>query len=90
MITHQHLLEVTKIIPTDYKEYGGTVERWEDENKSYPDCSCGCKHYAKLEGNLGFDWGVCTKKDGPRVGLLTFEHQAGFSCYEEEVEDVRF
>ena len=44
------------------------------------------RHFAKLEGKLGFDWGVCTRLDGPRFALLTFEHQAGFGCFEAEAK----
>jgi hypothetical protein len=29
------------------------------------------------------DWGVCTNPRGPRKGLLTWEHQAGYGCFEE-------
>jgi hypothetical protein len=68
---------IVKILATDYVDYGGTVERWAD-NAAYPDCSCGCKHFWKLDS----DWGVCTKMNSPRAGLLTFEHQAGAGCYE--------
>jgi hypothetical protein len=34
-----------------------------------------------LAGRLGGDWVVCARPDGPRFGLLTFEHQAG-NCYQ--------
>jgi hypothetical protein len=86
MTKHQKLLECMKILPTDYQEYGGEIKRWEKNELDYPDCSRGCKHFVPLEGNLGMDWGVCSKKDAPRVGLLTFEHQAGFDCFEQEEE----
>jgi hypothetical protein len=76
-----------KILPTDYTHYGGQVERWKDPNKEYPDCSCGCKHFVKLGGNLGKDWGVCANTKGPRKGLLTWEHMAGFECFEPEDEN---
>ena len=36
-----------------------------------PDCSCNCKHFLKLEGYLGKDWGVCSNRHSPRKGLLT-------------------
>lgn len=84
MSLHKHLFTILKVLPTDYKDYGGDIVRWEEENKSYPDCSCGCKHYLVLEGELGYDWGVCTNKNSPRAGLLTFEHQAGLGCFEDE------
>ena len=78
---HKALLARVERLPTDYRDYGGSVERWSDPSVAYPDCSSGCRHFAKLEGTLGFDWGVCVNMDGPRFGLLTFEHQAGFGCF---------
>ena len=83
---HSHLLKIIQTLPSDYKPWG-SVERWEDENQSYPDCSSGCKHYLILEGDLGYDWGVCSNKNSPRAGLLTFEHQAGYGCFEQEQDD---
>lgn len=71
-------------LPTDYSNYGGEVERWSDESLPYPDCSSGCRHFIPLAGELGSDWGVCGKKGFPRAGLLTWEHQAGFGCFEGE------
>jgi hypothetical protein len=82
--SHAALLQHLKRLPTDYLSYGGTVERWADATLDYPDCSCGCRYFVKLDGPLGNDWGVCTRRDAPRFGLLTFEHQAGFSCFERE------
>lgn len=75
------LWKVLKILPTDYKCYGGEIVRWEDDKKSYPDCSGGCKYFVPLEGDRGNDWGVCANKNSPRAGLLTWEHQAGFNCF---------
>ena len=69
-------------LPSDYKDYGGKVERWENANEEYPDCSSGCKWFAKLDGDLGMDWGACLNRKSPRKGLLTFEHQAGKECFE--------
>ena len=74
---------IVKILPTDYSDYGGEVERQADGD-DYPDCSCGCKHFLPLEGDLGADWGVCSKPGAPRAGLLTFEHQTGRGCYEDQ------
>lgn len=68
---------IVKVLPTDYTDYGGEVERWKDGD-DYPDCSSGCKWYWALDS----DWGVCTKVGAPRQGLLTFEHQTGRGCYE--------
>ena len=78
--------EILKRLPTDYKDYGGNIERWKHIDLSYPDCSAGCKWWvplydAKWDG-ADADWGVCTNPNGPRAGLLTWEHQAGFQCYE--------
>lgn len=77
---HNHLLNIVKKLNTDYEPWG-KIARWEDDNKIYNDC-CSCKHFLTLEGVLGYDWGVCSNEKSPRVGLLTFEHQAGFQCFE--------
>jgi hypothetical protein len=82
MDRHEILLSITKRLPTDYKDYGGNIERWEHPEEFYPDCSTGCRHYRMLEGKLESDWGVCTNPRSPRAGLLTFEHQAGHDCFE--------
>jgi Uncharacterised protein family (UPF0158) len=70
MATHEELWRIVKKLPSDFQPYG---ER--DRDKDYgPDCSCGCVHFVKLEGELGYDWGVCANPKSPRAGLLTFEH----------------
>ena len=78
--------DILKVLPTDYRDYGGKVERWKHVDLSYPDCSAGCKWFVPLydEGWDGADadWGGCTNPNSPRAGLLTWEHQAGFNCYE--------
>lgn len=76
-----------RVLPSDYTDYGGTVVRWADNQLAYPDCSAGCRHWMPLydykrDGADG-DWGVCVNTRGPRHGLLTWEHQAGFSCFEK-------
>ena len=76
------LWKVVKVLPTDYTDYGGTIVRWEDDTKGYPDCSGGCKYFVPLHDDLGYDWGVCSNPDSPRAGLLTWEHQTGSVCYE--------
>jgi len=78
-----NLFDVLIRLPTDYTDYGGSVERWAD-NGSYPDCSCGCKYFVPLDGDLGSDWGVCRNPIAPRAGLLTWEHQTGRGCFEYE------
>ena len=80
---HDALFLVLKRLPTDYSDYGGEIERWADGD-DYPDCSCGCKYFLPLDGELAYDWGVCGKLGAPRAGLLTWEHQAGRDCYEME------
>lgn len=72
------LWNVVRILSTDYSEYGGHVLRWQHDNQDYPDCSSGCQHFWALDS----DWGVCRNPDAPRAGLLTFEHQAGYNCFE--------
>ena len=84
---HSHLFNILIRMPSDYSDYGGEIKRWEKENEPYPDCSCGCKYFLPLEGNLGYDWGVCCNPKSKRVGLLTWEHQAGFYCFEQEKEE---
>lgn len=80
------LWQVVKILPTDYTDYGGEIERWAAAEKNYPDCSSGCRHYRRLhsqyEDVADADWGVCANPESPRAGLLTWEHQAGYECWE--------
>jgi hypothetical protein len=77
------LFDILIIKPSDYSDYGGDVIRWENDSESYPDCSIGCKHFIELKGNLRNDWGVCGNKNSDRHGLLTWEHQSGYKCFEE-------
>lgn len=79
---HNELMHVVVRLPQDYEPFG-SVKRWEDPDKSYPDCSMGCKYYRLLEGDLGQDWGICVNRNNYRFGFLTFEHQAGFSCFKK-------
>lgn len=79
--TSDHLHTVARSLPTDYTPWG-EVERWSDPREVDGDCSSGCAHALPLPGKLGLDWVVCTRADGPRAGLLTFEHQAGRGCFE--------
>ena len=82
------LWQVVRILPTDYTDYGGGVERWTDPTENYPDCSSGCRHFRRLisqyESIEDADWGICANIRSQRVGLLTFEHQAGHQCWEAE------
>lgn len=54
-------------------EYNAYLER--EGNRYRGDCSCGCRYFAKLRGELGLDWGICWNPQSHRAGLLTFEHQ---------------
>jgi uncharacterized Zn-finger protein len=65
---HEHLHTICRRLPSDFEPYG-------ERERTGPDCSCGCRHFMKLPGKLGMDWGVCTNAASPRSGLLTFEHQ---------------
>ena len=82
--------KVVKILPTDYSDYGGEIERWKNNNDSYPDCSSGCRYwrplYSEYHRGPDDDWGVCANPESPRAGLLTWEHQAGHDCWECEPE----
>jgi hypothetical protein len=77
--THDHLWTICKQLPEDYEPWGNT-------ERVHGDCSCACKWYMPLEGQNGYDWGVCTNPASHRVGLLTFEHQ-GCAAWEPEEDD---
>ena len=70
MMTSEDLRTVVKHLDSDFEPYG---KRSRDEDWG-PDCSCGCRYFAKITGELGYDWGVCANPKSPRAGLLTFEH----------------
>lgn len=72
---HARLLRLTQRRATDFRPWG-------DADREGDDCSCGCVHARPLAGRLGADWLVCSCEDGPRAGLLTFEHQGGAGCFE--------
>ena len=65
---HEHLHTICRHLPSDFEPYG-------ERERDGPDCSCGCRHFLKLPGKLGMDWGVCANPVSPRAELLTFEHQ---------------
>jgi hypothetical protein len=72
---HEQLFEVTKRMPTDFQPYG---QRSRISNgPTQPDCSGNCRFFKRLADGAGFDWGACVNPQGPRVGLLTYEH---FGC----------
>lgn len=72
---HEHLHSICRHLPSDFEPYGR-------HERDSADCSCGCKHFLKLPGKLGYDWGICANPKSPRAGLLTFEHQ-GCEQFEE-------
>ena len=93
---HAHLRKIAPVLPSDYDFYGGTVERWKNEDtEAYPDCSGGCYWARWLGDGLGSDWCVCSRPGAPRCGSLTFEHQAGkmqdcvTPCFESPAEHRR-
>ena len=65
---HQELWQIVRRLDTDYEPFGKA-------EREGPDCSSGCRHFIKLAGDVGNDWGVCSNPESPRAGLLTFEHQ---------------
>lgn len=69
---HDLLWTICRKLPTDFQPYGA---RDRDTADPCADCSCGCRHFVPLTGDLGADWGVCANAASPRAGLLTFEHQ---------------
>ena len=71
-LTHEALLAICRRLPTDYTDFGGTIDRWADANGYYPDCSCGCRWAEWLAAPFTSDWCVCTNPTAPRVGLLTW------------------
>ncbi len=83
MITHDELLKLVKHLDSDFEPYGKRSR----EADYGPDCSCGCRYFVPLEGNLGLDWGVCVNPKSPRCGLLTFEHQ-GCKEFEDDGKSI--
>lgn len=82
------LLNLCKVLDTDYIDYGGKITRWLDPDADYNDCSDGCKYFIPLHNEsykgADLDFGVCTNPKSKRCGLLTNEHQAGYGCFEVE------
>jgi hypothetical protein len=83
---HEFLHGILKKLPSDFEPWG----RRSRDDEWGPDCSCGCRWYLPLEGDLRFDWGVCYNPRSPRCGLLTFEHQGctEFEGKEEVIEEA--
>lgn len=59
---------------------------YQENGSILPDCSCSCKFFQKLAGDVGYDWGVCSNAKSLRSGLLTFEHM-GCEHFESETRD---
>ena len=78
---HKHLLRIVKRDDKDYQPFG-KVDKYSLD--FIVDCSCGCKFFKPLEGDIGMDWGVCTNEKSHRCGLLTFEHQGCQLCESDE------
>lgn len=70
----ERLHQALRRLDADFEPFGKTT-------RDGSDCSCGCRHFVKLSGEIGNDWGVCANPESPRAGLLTFEHQ-GCSAFE--------
>lgn len=81
---HKHLWKIVQCLPTDFEPYG---KRSREKDWGL-DCSCGCKWFLKLEGELRFDWGVCSNPKSPRAGLLTFEHMGCKKFGEDRQSDI--
>lgn len=73
------LISLCKILPTDYEFYGGEIVRDQYPTFEYGSCH-ECSYFMKLEQE---EFGICTKINSPRVGLLTHKYQAGFNCCEK-------
>jgi hypothetical protein len=83
--SEKRIFNIIKVLPTDYATYGGEVVRWQKEDENYPDCSCQCRYFTRLEHSQMVsdpDFGVCMNPDSARAGMLTFEHQAGYQCHD--------
>ncbi len=80
------------ILESDYAYYGGTIVRDKPPARGWEDCSS-CRFFAPIHnrktGRADTDFGVCLNQHGPRAGLFTFEHQAGFSCYQPDEDEAQ-
>ena len=80
-LLHEHLHSICRHLRSDFQPYG-------ERERDGPDCSSGCKHFLKLPGTLGMDWGVCANPASPRVGLWTFEHQGCEQFESDKMEQL--
>jgi hypothetical protein len=63
------------VAPSQVSDAECAASREREQGVYNGDCSCGCRFFAKLDGAIGMDWGICFNPKSHRVGLLTFEHQ---------------
>jgi hypothetical protein len=61
---HARLLELAIEMESDFEPHGKRSR----EGEHWQDCSCGCRHFAVLDGPLGADWGVCMNKNFSKGG----------------------
>lgn len=73
------LQPICKVLPTDYEFYGGEIVRDQYPAFDYHNCN-DCKCFMQIEQD---GYGICTKINSPRCGLLTQKYQAGFNCCEK-------
>lgn len=57
---HERLWKVARRLDSDYEPYGKA-------ERDGSDCSCGCRHFVKLAGDVGNDRGVCSNPGSPRA-----------------------
>lgn len=67
-LIHKRCWRVANPSAKEFAKDGGWTAR-----TGKPDCSTGCKWFAPLK-EAEYDWGVCLCQNGPRSGMLTFEH----------------
>lgn len=73
----KYFWNVVRVLPTDYHDFGGRIERFAHPEEFYPECK-NCRFFKKINEE---GWGICISVDAPRSGLLTYESQAGFDCF---------
>jgi hypothetical protein len=72
------LQDIVIVLPTDYTEFGGEIDRYRFIDVSCSDCT-NCLFFETLAS--ANEWGICAKPDSNRAGLLTHANQAGFKCF---------
>jgi hypothetical protein len=66
---HDKFLQIVRRLETDFEPFGKVPQ------DGQPDCSNGCRHFVKLAHGTADHWGVCSNRESPRTGMLTFEQQ---------------